>query len=380
MSGYAGSLNERQQAALDQFRAAVGGLKETSDTDAYLLRWLRARDFDVGKAEKMYRDHLKWRKENGADDILHSYEIPQIVKENFPGFCLYPCKDGRPMWLVPCGVNVNAILEALTPEVIKRHCIYLLEYTQSLCQSSSLELGQEIHTHYMVTDLEKLVLHHAYSMQALKTAAVLVRMVEDNYPECLEKVIVINAPSFYSILWKYGRPLMSERTADKFEVHGKDGWKERLLDIADADSLPACWGGDMVGPDGDPRCRHKVNYGGRFEEPEACSVFDEKDARQQTIGRRECWELPINVEKPGALLSWRFQTVAGDVAFGLRMLSGRSLVPVKRLKACSRTPQEGSWQCDAQGTYVLEFDNTYSWLKDKTLAYVVSVIAPDEVS
>ncbi|XP_049273109.1 SEC14-like protein 4 [Rhipicephalus sanguineus] len=136
----------------------------------------------------------------------------------------------------------------------------------------------------------------------------------------------------------------------------------------------------MVGPDGDPQCRHKVNYGGRFEEPESCSLFDEKDARQQTIGRRERWELPINVVMPGALLIWRFQTNAGDVAFGLRMLSGRSLVPVQRLKACSQTPQEGSWQCDAPGTYVLEFDNTYSWLNGKTLAYVVNVLAPEEIS
>ncbi|KAL1435879.1 hypothetical protein MTO96_010651 [Rhipicephalus appendiculatus] len=301
MSGYLGSLNASQQAALEQFRKAVCDVKRTSDTDAYLLRWLRARDFDVAKAEKMYRDHLKWRKENGADDILHSYEIPEV-----------------------CSFQT----EQLT----------------------------------------------------LKTAAVLVRMLEDNYPECLEKVIVINAPSFYSILWKFARTVLSERTADKFEVYGKDGWKKRLLQIADADSLPACWGGNMVGPDGDPRCRHKVNYGGRFEEGERCSVFDEKDARQQTIGRRERWELPINVVRPGALLSWRFQTITGDVGFGLRLLSGISLVPVQRLKTCSHVPQEGSWHCDAPGTYVLEFDNTYSWLNGKTLAYVVNVIAPEEVS
>ncbi|KAL1435880.1 hypothetical protein MTO96_010651 [Rhipicephalus appendiculatus] len=351
MSGYLGSLNASQQAALEQFRKAVCDVKRTSDTDAYLLRWLRARDFDVAKAEKMYRD---------------------IVKENFPGYLLNPCKDGLPMWIMPCGVNVNAMLEALTPDVIKRHGIYLLEYTASM--------GQEIHTHYTVTDLEKLVLGHIYSWQALKTAAVLVRMLEDNYPECLEKVIVINAPSFYSILWKFARTVLSERTADKFEVYGKDGWKKRLLQIADADSLPACWGGNMVGPDGDPRCRHKVNYGGRFEEGERCSVFDEKDARQQTIGRRERWELPINVVRPGALLSWRFQTITGDVGFGLRLLSGISLVPVQRLKTCSHVPQEGSWHCDAPGTYVLEFDNTYSWLNGKTLAYVVNVIAPEEVS
>ncbi|XP_037519817.2 protein real-time-like [Rhipicephalus sanguineus] len=169
----------------------------------------------------MYRDHLKWRKENDVDDILHSYEMPEILRENCPRFLLNACKDGRPMWIVPCGVNVNAMLEELTPEVIKRHGIYLLEYTESLCRSSSNEMGQEIHTYYTVGDLEKLVLGHIYSWQALKIAAVLIRMLEDNYPECLEKVIVINAPSFYSILWRFARTVLSERTANKFEVYGK---------------------------------------------------------------------------------------------------------------------------------------------------------------
>ncbi|KAL1435878.1 hypothetical protein MTO96_010650 [Rhipicephalus appendiculatus] len=289
MSGYPGNLNAGQQAALEQFRNAIADVQRTSDTDSFLLRWLRARDFDVANAQKMYRDHLKWRKENGVDDILHSYEIPEDEK--------FTATTRWLTWIV------------------------------------------------------------------LKTTAANFRVMEDNYPECLEKVIVINAPSFYSMLWKFMRTLLSERTAKKFEVYGKDGWKERLLEIADADSLPACWGGDMVGPDGDPRCRHKVNYGGRFEEGGMCSVFDDKDARQQVIGRRERWELPVNVVEPGALLNWRFQTITGDVAFGLRMLSGTYLVPVQRLITCSNTPQEGSWQCDAPGTYVLEFDNTYSWLE-----------------
>ncbi|KAL3204583.1 hypothetical protein MRX96_011581 [Rhipicephalus microplus] len=301
MSGYLWNLNASQQAALGQFRKAVCDVRRASDTDAYLLRWLRARDFDVTKAKKMYRDHLKWRKENGADDILHTYKIPEILRENFPGYILNPCKDGRPMWIMPCGVNVSAMLEALTPD------------------------GYQAPWHLPTG--------------CFKTAAALVRMVEDNYPECLEKVIVINAPSFYSILWKYARMILSDRTADKFEVYGKDDWKKRLLEIADADSLPACWGGNMVGPNGDPRCRHKVNYG-------------------------------------GALIIWLFKVNAGDVALGLRTLSGRSLVPVQRLKVCSHTPQERSRQCDTPGKYILEFDNTYG----KTLAYVVNVVAPEEVS
>ncbi|KAH7937755.1 hypothetical protein HPB49_015686 [Dermacentor silvarum] len=48
---------------------------------------------------------LKWRKENGIDDMLQSYEPAEIVKENYPGGILYPCKDSRPLWMVPAGVD-----------------------------------------------------------------------------------------------------------------------------------------------------------------------------------------------------------------------------------------------------------------------------------
>ncbi|KAH7937757.1 hypothetical protein HPB49_015688 [Dermacentor silvarum] len=287
MSGYLGSLSDRQQAALDQ--------------------------------------HLEWRKENGVDDMLHSYEIPELVKENFPGAFLHPGKDGRPVWIFPVGLDVHV----------------------------------------------------------LKAASYTLHILEELYPESVETFIIINAPSFFPILWKFLRTLMSQRTADKFEVYGKeDGWKERLLEIVDAAILPAHWGGNMVGPDGDPMCRHKVNYGGRFEEGATSasydSVFDEKDAQQQTIGRRDRWELAVDVAEAGARLSWRFQTATGDLAFGLRDRCGQALVPLQRLEACSLVPQEGAWHCDTPGTYVLEFDNTYSWLNDKTLAYIVNVDSPEQ--
>lgn len=35
-------------------------------------------------------------------------------------------------------------------------------------------------------------------------------------------------------------------------------WKERLLELIDADQLPVHWGGTRRGPDGDEYCRPEV--------------------------------------------------------------------------------------------------------------------------
>ncbi|KAH6928761.1 hypothetical protein HPB50_019306 [Hyalomma asiaticum] len=158
-----------------------------------------------------------------------------------------------------------------------------------------------------------------------------------------------------------------------------DGWREVLLNIIDAASLPAHWGGDMVGPGNDPRCRDKVNYGGRFEEglEGGESLFGEAGVERRTISRRDRWELQIGVTKAGARVNWRFQVDGGDLAFGLRLHTGKPLLPLRRVETCSRAPHEGSWFCDAPGTYVLEFDNTHSWFTNKTLAYEVNVQMPE---
>ncbi|XP_065302706.1 SEC14-like protein 2 isoform X1 [Dermacentor albipictus] len=382
MSGYLGDLSARQQAALDKFREAVADVKKPWHSDACLLRWLRAREFDVSKAERMYRNDLEWRKENGVDDILSSYKIPEIVKENFPGAILHPCKDGRPMWLIPAGIDMKALVAALTPAVVQRHCIYLQRYTESLKLSVSKGAAAEIETHYLVIDVENFALRQVYSWQAVKTITDMLKMMEDHFPECLEKCIIVNAPDFFPTMWKLIRPFLTERTTDKVEIFAKaDAWKERLVDIVGAASLPAHWGGDMVGPDGDTRCRHMVNYGGRFEEgPDrpTWSLFDEPGAKKRTIGRRDRWELQVNVSCVGVQLSWRFQTAAGDVAFGLRMRDGETLLPLRRIDASGQIPQEGSWHCARAGTYVLQFDNSYSWMTDKKLVYVVKVQASDK--
>ncbi|KAK8765442.1 hypothetical protein V5799_031950 [Amblyomma americanum] len=306
MSGYIGDLSERQQAALEQFRDAVADVKRPTDTDAFLLRWLRARDFDVAKAETMYRNDIQWRKENGVDDMMHSYKTPQIVKENFPGIIIHPCKDGRPMWIIPAGVNMKDFVAVLTPSVVQRHITYQLEYIESLKRSSSR--GKEIETQYLVIDFDRFSLLQLYSLQAVKTITDMLTTIENHFPECLEKCIAINAPYFFPVFWHLVRPFLSQRTAEKVQVFKKEGWKEYLLSIVDAAHLPAVWGGDMVGPGNDPQCRHKVNYGGRFEEGldlSGCSVFGEAGAQRRTIGRRHRWERPVSVTKAGRKLALR---------------------------------------------------------------------------
>lgn len=53
---------------------------------------------------------------------------------------------------------------------------------------------------------------------------------------------------------------MNEYTISKIQVYKSDPpkWKKALLSSVPADVLPKHYGGDMVDPDGDPKCPSKV--------------------------------------------------------------------------------------------------------------------------
>lgn len=53
--------------------------------DAHLLRFLRARDFDVHKARDMIVASLLWRKQHNVDRILSEFVPPPVLLKYFPG-------------------------------------------------------------------------------------------------------------------------------------------------------------------------------------------------------------------------------------------------------------------------------------------------------
>ena len=50
-----------------------------------LLRFLRAGDFNIEKARELISQSLTWRKKYQVDKILSEYEMPQVVRDLFPG-------------------------------------------------------------------------------------------------------------------------------------------------------------------------------------------------------------------------------------------------------------------------------------------------------
>ncbi|XP_037578167.1 SEC14-like protein 2 isoform X1 [Dermacentor silvarum] len=391
MSGYVGDLSASQQDALDRFRKRVSDVTKPEHTDHFLLRWLRAREFDEVKAEHMLRESMSWRKKVGADTIINDYQPSELFLKHFPGGFLECSPEGHPCYLLPIGsVDIKGFLELVPADDIKRHTLYLLESIMDRLKRSSTQKNKVIETVFFIADFENFTLRQIYSWQVVTLLTDMLKAYEDNYPEILEKAYVINAPRFFPLLWKFIRPFLTQRTVEKVAIYGTDDWKKGLMERLDPDYMPQHWGGSMVGPDGDPRCPHLVCPGGEVpasfrEELAKRRLSREAGVSVQRIERRSHWELPMRVTRPGEQLSWSFQTATGDLSFGIRYEPplGSSavceyLIEPQRLPSCSMVAERGRLVCDKPGTYVLEFDNSYSWVNSKTLAYIVEVLPPQD--
>ena len=68
-----GDMSEEQEKALEIFRKYIKDNNITDHPqydDYYLLRFLRARKFDMDKTILMFTNFMDWRKENDVDNIL----------------------------------------------------------------------------------------------------------------------------------------------------------------------------------------------------------------------------------------------------------------------------------------------------------------------
>ena len=68
-----GDMSEEQEKQLEVFRKYIKDNNVTDHPqydDYYLLRFLRARKFDMEKTLLMFNNFMTWRKENDVDNIL----------------------------------------------------------------------------------------------------------------------------------------------------------------------------------------------------------------------------------------------------------------------------------------------------------------------
>lgn len=374
-----GEAVTKEDIALRKFKERVSDLITTQD-DFSLMKWLKARCFDVDKAEAMFRASMAYRERMKVDTLLTDWEPPEVLTKYMTGGFVGHDKEGSAVRVELYGrLDMKGLMFSCKRQDMERFKLMQNEQLVKDWEEMSRKLNKRVDGVTVIFDMEG-VSSKMLWRPGLQMYLHLVRVLEDNYPEALKKLFIVNAPRIFPLLYKISRPLVSEDTKKKIHVLGAD-YASTLLEYIDADELPAYLGGTKTDPDGNPRCETIVNQGGLVPEKYYMNTEDESCCQHMTqanVARGDQLSIDTEVKEPGSVLRWEFKTDGYDIGFGVFRQDGGekvAVVPVERVNS-HMVPEDGSYTCDVPGTYSIVFDNTFSWARAKQLFYSIEVVAP----
>uniref|UniRef100_A0A669E6T5 SEC14-like lipid binding 7 n=1 Tax=Oreochromis niloticus TaxID=8128 RepID=A0A669E6T5_ORENI len=259
----------------------------------------------------VFREHMK------VDTILSDWKPPEVIEKYVSGgMCGYD-REGSPVWYDVIGpLDPKGLLMSATKQDFLKTKIQNTEMLRQECQKQSEKLGKYIESITLIYDCEGLGLKHIWK-PAIETYGEILTMFEDNYPEGLKRVFLIKAPKMFPVAYNLIKHFLCEETRRKIIVLGSN-WQEVLREHIDPDQLPVVYGGTLTDPDGDPRCRTMINFGGTV--PKSYYVQDSVKVQYDksvTISRGSVIQLEYDVPAASCLLRWQFASDGADIGFGV---------------------------------------------------------------
>ncbi|KID91756.1 Sec14 cytosolic factor, partial [Metarhizium majus ARSEF 297] len=279
--GHAGHLNEQQIAQVHQLRMMLEAEGYTDRLDTLtLLRFLRARKWDVKLSKAMFVDTEKWRKETKLDETVPIWDYPEKpeIAKYYKQFYHKTDKDGRPIYIETLGgIDLTAMYKISTADrMLTNLAVEYERLADPRLPACSRKVGNLLETCCTVMDLKGVTVTKVPSVYSYVRQASVIS--QNYYPERLGKLFLINAPWGFSTVWSVVKGWLDPVTVKKIHILGS-GYQSELLKHIDQESLPVEFGGTCTCEGG---CEN--SDAGPWHDPQwARPAWWEKKADEKTI-------------------------------------------------------------------------------------------------
>lgn len=329
-------------------------------TDVILLKFLRARDFNVSQAFEQLKKTIIWRKTFKADKLLEEdfgTDFDEVA------FVSGKDKDGHPICYNVYSPFENKDLYSKAFGDSTKQANFIRWRIQVLEKSITLlNLSPEGPSALVqITDLKNFPgLRKKEVRSAYKQA---VNILQDNYPELVVSQVFINVPWYFGAWYSFFNSFVfvSARTKSKFILYTPGRTTEGLLKLIPAEQIPIAYGG--LSKPNDP------DFTGA-EAPATDLVV--KSGDKTTI------EIPV-AEAEGTVV-WELAVGGYEVLYGAEYVpSGEGsyttiIEKPKKLPSTTEEPLRSSFKISEPGKIVISIDNATR--KKKLVIYRYAVKTP----
>lgn len=228
----------RQATELSGVRALSSG---------FLLKFLRARDFDVELSLKLLLNYQRWRKDSPEiSGCLSPVSVLGLLKESYLAVLL-PRDHAESRVLIYRIGQWN-------PKDWSAYQVFRVSLMTS--EVIAMETQTQRRGIKVIFDLQGWCLGHALQINpslARKISSVL----SDSFPLKVRGIHLVNVPLFFRPVFAMIRPFLPEKIKQRIHVHGSD-YEDSLADFFSPPVLPAEYGGE--GPGIEEACQDWTNH------------------------------------------------------------------------------------------------------------------------
>ena len=232
---------------------------------SFLSRFLTAAAGDIEAAVNLIGDHLEWRKAFNVDELgkspVESF-LPKGVSlarlaSFFPVLERGIDRNGRPvLYMLASRIDTRAAIKATSVDIVMRYQIWQRERSFArLDLYTQMPSKRQTPPYYiMVLDLAGTSLSQANS-EFYSFIRRIMEMDQAHYPGRVSKLLLINAPMFFAIIWGAVKSWLNPITEKKILIVGtrRDDITRALSEYIDPVELPVDFGGQAPALPG-PKC------------------------------------------------------------------------------------------------------------------------------